>query len=41
MVNRKFYLQNRWKIEDNKLLYFGMQNKINLFKNEIKLSKKS
>lgn len=34
------YLQNRWKFENNALIYYGLRNKENLFKNKIKLSKK-
>ena len=35
-----YYLQNRWKLENNALIYYGLRNKENLFKNKIKLSKK-
>ena len=35
-----YYLQNRWKFENNTLFYYGLRNKENLFKNKIKLSKK-
>lgn len=34
----KYYLQNRWKAEGNKLYYYGLRNGKNLFKNSIKLS---
>lgn len=34
------YLQNRWQLEDNKLVYYGMRNLPNLNKNVIKLNKK-
>jgi len=34
-----FYLQNRWKFENNRLLYFGLRNKPNMFKNAIKLNR--
>ncbi|MBR2640685.1 MAG: hypothetical protein IKD39_09020 [Oscillospiraceae bacterium] len=36
----KYFLQNRWKLENNILYYYGLQNKENLFKNTVKLSKK-
>ena len=35
-----YYLQNRWKLEENKLYYYGLRNKENMFKNTVKLSKK-
>lgn len=35
-----YYLQNRWKLEENKLCYYGLRNKENMFKNTVKLSKK-
>ncbi len=35
-----YYLQNRWKYEDNALYYYGLRNKENLFNNKLKLSKK-
>lgn len=34
-----YYLQSRWKIINNNLVYFGLRNKENLFNNEIKLTK--
>ena len=34
------YLQNRWKIEGNKLKYYGLRNKPVMFKNVVKLNKK-
>lgn len=34
----KYYLQSRWKIVDRNLVYFGLRNKPNLFKNKIKLN---
>ena len=33
-------LQNRWKIENNYLKYYGMRNTPNLFKNKYRISKK-
>lgn len=36
----KYFLQNRWKLENNILYYYGLRNKENLFKNTVKLSKK-
>ena len=35
-----YYLQNRWRLEQNVLKYYGLRNKGNLFKNEVKLNKK-
>jgi len=35
-----YYLQNRWKLENNYLIYYGLRNKSNMFKNKKKLSKK-
>ncbi|MBQ6877514.1 MAG: hypothetical protein IJO22_03820 [Oscillospiraceae bacterium] len=35
-----YYIQNRWKLENNKLYYYGLRNKENLFKNSVKLSEK-
>lgn len=35
-----YYLQNRWQLEGNRLKYYGLRNKENLFKNSIKLSKR-
>lgn len=35
-----YYLQNRWKIEGNKLKYYGLRNKSVMFKNVVKLTKK-
>lgn len=34
------YLQARWKLNNNKLIYYGLRNKANLFRNEIKLNNK-
>lgn len=36
----KYYLQNRWKLENNELYYYGLRCGKNLFKNRVKLSKK-
>lgn len=33
-------LQNRWKLENNALRYYGLRNQPNMFKNSIKLTKK-
>ncbi len=33
-------LQNRWKIDNNFIIYYGLRNKIHLFKNKYKLNKK-
>lgn len=35
----KYYLQIRWRLENNKLEYYGLRNKKNLFKNSLKLTK--
>ncbi|MBE6761075.1 MAG: hypothetical protein E7551_02190 [Ruminococcaceae bacterium] len=32
-----YYLQNRWKLSDNKLIYYGLRNKENMFKNTVRL----
>ena len=34
----KYYLQTRWQLENNKLEYYGLRNKKNLFKNSLKLT---
>lgn len=34
-----YCLQNRWKLEDGKLKYYGLRNKANMFKNTVKLSR--
>ena len=39
-MSEKYFLQNRWKIENNSLCYYGLRNKENLFKNYVKLSEK-
>ena len=33
-------IQNRWKLKNNYLKYYGLRNKHNMFKNMIKLKKK-
>lgn len=35
-----YFLQSRWKIIDHNLVYFGLKNKEEMFKNKIKLSNK-
>ena len=35
-----YSLQSRWKLKDNQLVYYGLQNKENLFKNKIKISRR-
>ena len=35
-----YFLQNRWKQEGKKLVYYGLRNRENLFHNEIRLNKK-
>lgn len=35
-----YYLQNRWRLEDRKLKYYGLRNKSVMFKNTVKLSNK-
>lgn len=35
-----YYLQNRWKLEDNVLHYYGLRNKPNMLQNKIKVGKK-
>ena len=34
-----YYLQNRWKLENNKLIYFGLRNPPFMFKNKLRISK--
>lgn len=34
----KYYIQNRWKLEGNHLIYYGLRNKENLFKNKIRIN---
>jgi len=36
----KYYLQSRWKLENDKLVYYGLRNKENLFHNVIKVNNK-
>lgn len=35
-----YCLQSRWKLMENKLVYYGLRNRENLFRNEIRLSRK-
>ena len=35
-----YVLQNRWKLEERKLVYYGLRNRESLFQNEIRLSEK-
>lgn len=35
-----YYLQNRWRLENNVLKYYGLRNESNMFKNTVKLNKK-
>lgn len=35
-----YYIQNRWKLEKRTLHYYGLRNSPNMFKNEIRVSKK-
>ena len=35
-----YYLQNRWKLENRTIYYYGLRNAKDMFKNAIKLSKK-
>ena len=35
-----YYLQSRWKLEGNRLHYYGLRNAPNMFKNDITLSSK-
>ncbi|MDE5602088.1 MAG: hypothetical protein K2J16_06290, partial [Clostridia bacterium] len=34
-----YYLQERWKLQNGKLKYYGLRNKPVMFKNTVKLSK--
>ncbi|MBR4072269.1 MAG: hypothetical protein IKK26_06925 [Clostridia bacterium] len=36
----KYFLQNRWKYESGKLVYYGLRNAEHMFKNRIRLNKK-
>ncbi len=38
-MSEVYYLQNRWKLEDNSLYYYGLRCGDNLFKNKVKLTK--
>ena len=33
-----YYLQNRWKLNGNKLIYYGLRNKENMFNNTVRLN---
>lgn len=35
-----YYLQSRWKLENNALYYYGLRNKKDMFHNKVKLSSK-
>lgn len=35
-----YHLQNRWKLVGNNLIYYGLRNKENMFKNKLRLTKK-
>lgn len=35
-----YHLQNRWKLARNNLIYYGLRNKENMFKNKLRLTKK-
>lgn len=35
-----YYIQNRWKLENRKLHYYGLRSKPNMFKNDVSLSKR-
>lgn len=35
-----YYLQNRWKLKNNVLVYYGLRNKPVMFKNRVKLGRK-
>ena len=35
-----YELQSRWKLENNNLVYYGLRNKENLFKNKVRVNKK-
>lgn len=34
-----YFLQNRWKLEDNKLVYYGLRNRENMLSNVLRVSK--
>ncbi len=36
-----YEIQNRWKLENYCLRYYGLRNQPNLFKNIVKLTKKT
>ena len=35
-----FVLQSRWKIQEKKIVYYGLQNRDHIFHNEVKLKSK-
>ena len=35
-----YVLQSRWKLEENALVYYGLRNRENLFKNKVRVNKK-
>jgi len=35
-----YHLQNRWKLVGNNLIYYGLRNKENMFRNKLRLTKK-
>lgn len=35
-----YFLQNRWKLEGNKLVYYGLRNRENMFSNVFRVSRK-
>ncbi len=40
MVFEMYVLQSRWQLEEKTLVYYGLRNRENLFKNKVKLNKK-
>ncbi|HHX78298.1 MAG TPA: hypothetical protein GX695_00905 [Acholeplasmataceae bacterium] len=40
MEINKYHLQNRWKLDNKRLIYYGLRNKENLFNNTFKLNNK-
>lgn len=39
-IDKTYYLQSRWVLENKQLYYYGLRNGQNMFKNKIRLSKK-
>ena len=39
-VFEMYVLQSRWQLEEKTLVYYGLRNRENLFKNKVKLNKK-